>query len=225
MTVSAIGVPVSRNGKIGPASATYASQATCPKSCPFLSSGCYGESWRVGITTSRLNKSNDTALKAAHVEAAAIDNLPGLLDLRLHVVGDCADDETARVVSAAAMRYKRRKRPTDVWTYHHAWKDVERASWGGVSVLASCHSEEEAQEAMDRGYAAAMTVEKLPKKAYKKGDTTYFPCAEQNVGKTCVECRACFNDQGLLKKKLVLLLEIHTAKNKANAAQFAYVGG
>ena len=218
-------VELSKNGKIGPASATYASQVTCPSGCPFRDNGCYGEAGNVGYTTRRLNKSEATAHEAAQAEADGIDGLTGLMDLRLHVVGDCVDDESARIVSAAAMRFKRRRRPTDVWTYHHAWRDVARASWGGVSVLASCHSEDECKEAMDRGYAASMTVEKLPKKAYKKDGVTYFPCAEQNVGKTCIECRACFSDTRLLKKKLVLLLEIHTSTNKANAAQSAYVGG
>ena len=85
MTRSVIGVELSHTTKIGPASATYASQASCPGDCPLRKNGCYGESGRVGIHTAKLNKSDDGPIEIAYAEAAAIDKLSGLLDLRVHV--------------------------------------------------------------------------------------------------------------------------------------------
>ena len=214
---------ISQNTKVGPSSATYASQRSCPSGCPLRDSGCYGEGGNVGFTTRRLNKSEDNPIEIAKAEADGIDKLTGLLDLRLHVVGDCPDEESVKIVSDAAMRFRKRLRPTDVWTYHHAWKTVARALWQGVSVLASCHSHEEVLEAMQRGYAPAMTVKKMPKKAYKKDGITYVPCREQVSETTCVECRLCFDDMNLLAKKIVILFELHTGKNKAYKAIQAYL--
>jgi hypothetical protein len=224
MTRSVIGVELSHTTKIGPASATYASQASCPDDCPLRKNGCYGESGRVGIHTAKLNKSDDEPIEIAYAEAAAIDKLSGLLDLRVHVVGGCQTDVEAKIVGGAAGRFMTRRRPTDAWTYAHAWKTIKRASWGIMSVLASCHTVTEAKQAMSRGYAAALTVAKMPLKAYKEDGITFVPCPEQakdNI--TCVECRLCFDDSKLLEKKIVILFELHTGAKKAFAAlQRAY---
>ena len=218
MSKSATAVEASKNRKTGPCSATYSGQVTCPPDCPLMGEGCYAESGRVGITTRRLNDAGGDAIEVAHEEAAALDTLSGLLDLRLHVVGDCATDEAARIVSGAAERFEKRARHTDVWTYTHAWKDVKRESWGGVSVLASCHSETQVHEAMDKGYATCMTVEEMPEKAYKRDGVTYIPCLEQTRDTPCVQCRLCFKDKVLRRKKLVVLFALHTSKKKATAA-------
>jgi len=213
-----ISVGVSHNTKTGPVSATYASQESCPDSCPFLGSGCYGESGRVGIHTARINKSPLGALAVAKEEAAAIDEMSGLLDLRVHVVGDCSTDEAASIVGEAAGRFMKRKRPTSAWTYAHAWDVIKRASWGAMSVLASCHTKAEVKEAMAKGYAASITTAKMPEKTFTEDGVTYVPCVEQTKGITCVECRLCFDDARLLKKKIVIVFELHTAAKKAFAA-------
>jgi hypothetical protein len=212
------GVEISHNKKTGPVSASYASQESCPLTCPFLGEGCYGESGRVGIHTARLNKTDTTSLKVAKAEAAEIDGLSGLLDLRVHVVGGCKSDKEAKLVSGAAGRFMARKRPTDAWTYAHAWKSIKRASWGIMSVLASCHTKDEVKQAMAKGYAASITTAKMPEKAFTEDGITYVPCVEQTKGITCVECRLCLDDKKLLEKKIVIVFELHTAAKKAFAA-------
>tara|TARA_Y100000296_G_C5097778_1_gene218290 strand:+ start:46 stop:729 length:684 start_codon:yes stop_codon:yes gene_type:complete len=215
---SAMGVEISHNKKTGPVSATYAGQESCPPTCPFLGAGCYGESGRVGIHTAKLNKSTADSVAIAEAEAEAIDGLSGLLDLRVHVVGGCRSDAEAEIVGASAGRFMARRRDTDAWTYAHAWKAIKRASWGVMSVLASCHTKDEVKEAMSRGYAASITTAKMPEKAIVEDGITYVPCVEQTKGITCVECRLCFDDVGLLEKKIVIVFELHTAAKKAFAA-------
>ena len=128
------------NRKLGPVSATYASQWTCPRTCPWLHAGCYAESGPAGYVTHRLNGSNTrNALTIARQEARLIDGLTGDRHLRLHVVGDARTDSSARVLADASKRYMRRGGHT-VWTYTHAWSTVKRSSWGRVSVLASVES-------------------------------------------------------------------------------------
>src|SRR5262249_36720289 len=41
---AAVAVETTDNAKLGKVSATYASQATCPRSCPWFGAGCYAES-------------------------------------------------------------------------------------------------------------------------------------------------------------------------------------
>ena len=223
LSTSATAVEISNNRKTGPCSATYASQVTCPPTCIFLKSGCYGETGHTGFTTRRMNKGTSPAIDVATEEAAKIDGLTGLMDLRIHVVGDCATNEAAKIVSGSAERFQKRRRKTEAWTYTHAWRTVSRASWGRVSVLASCHTEAECLEAMALGYAASMTVSKMPAKAYKVDGVTFVPCLEQTKGRTCVECRLCLRDAFNLKNKIVILFEIHSSTKKANASQAEYV--
>jgi hypothetical protein len=160
-----------------------------------------------------------TALDCARAEAAEIDALPDNgRDLRLHVVGDCPTNGAARIVAAAAARYRARG-GGDVWTYTHAWRKVHRASWGdAVSVLASCENLDDAREAAARGYAVAMVV---PEHAGERAEVVdgfrVIPCPEQSRGdRTCVDCRLCFDDAGLRDRETpaIIALAIHGASKR-----------
>ena len=188
---AAIAVETSTNAKLGPVSATYASQASCPRSCPWMGQGCYAEHGLVGYQTRRLNRSAlRGALRIAEAEARAIDTLTGDRLLRLHVVGDARTDAAARELGAAADRYTRRgnapRRGRKVWTYTHSWRDVARESWGeSVSVLASVETVRDAQEAMAAGYAAAVVVAAFEREgAYRIDGVTVVPCPQQTRGVT-----------------------------------------
>src|SRR3954468_7603539 len=142
--------------KSRPVSTTSAAQWACPDTCPFMASGCYAESGPMAFTTRRLNAAGENSPEAiALVEAAAIRRLSGRNPLRLHLVGDCKTDEAARIVSTAAAEHTA-KHDRPVWTYTHAWREVERASWQSVSVLASCETEADVAAAVERGYATAI---------------------------------------------------------------------
>jgi hypothetical protein len=146
---AATAVEESRNQKIGPVSATMASQSSCPAECPFIRSGCYANGGNQGIHTARLNCSQITdPVKIAHCEAAAIGKLTSTRPLRVHIVGDVTSDQTARIIAEAAWKYRRRGvrvrspecTPSPVWTYTHGWRNIARRSFGVISVLASCDS-------------------------------------------------------------------------------------
>lgn len=219
----AIAVNVSKNAKIGVTAATYASRASCPPDCP-LWDGCYAKFGHVGMVTARLGKAgvdrNATALDVAEEEAEAIDNLNSGLPLRLHVVGDCRTNQTAKIVAGAAMRYSTRQNKAPVWTYTHAHRDVSRASWGTVSVLASCESTRDALDAMSRGYAAAIVTGPHPEngKAYHDAATglRIVPCPSQVRDEvTCAKCKLCWDDEKLLGSNTVIAFEAHGAKKNA----------
>lgn len=208
-----IGVEKSRNEKVGEISITYASQATCPNTCPLRGAGCYAELGRMGMITSKLNLSTATPLEAAREEARVIRELAkvSIRPLRLHGVGDCSTEEAARIVSEACEEYKGEK-----YTYTHAWETVPREAWGSVSVLASCENLEQADDAMKRGYAVAMVVpEHDGPRPYKVGGLTIQPCPQQTTpGVTCNSCRMCMNDKKLLERKKIIAFAAHGQRKR-----------
>lgn len=163
----AIAVAESGNEKIGDCATTYAAQTSCPTWCAFYNGGgCYAENGRIFTSsTGPLNENardaGASAIDVARAEATAIDRLPAFKchgrPLRLHTVGDCSSDACAQIVAAAADRYRARG-GGPVWSYTHAWRIVERASWGAVSILASCETPEQVELAHARGYATALVV-------------------------------------------------------------------
>lgn len=220
----------SRNKKIGDCAVTYAAQASCPASCAFKGGGgCYAENGRIfaGVT----KPLNETAaalhaspLDVARAEAEAIDALTvvGGRPLRLHTVGDCPDDECARIVSAAAERYMERG-GGQVWAYTHAWRDVDRDSWGKVSVLASCETDADLTEAWARGYAGSIVVEEFPgRKRYAldgPGAWKIIPCpAQMTEGAACSSCRLCFDENRLYWAGLVIGFAVHGTASTVKAA-------
>jgi hypothetical protein len=210
------------NLKLGPVSATYASQTSCPRSCPWLGAGCYAESGNVAWTTRRLNGSRQRGpLAVARAEAKAIDRLTGDRLLRLHVVGDCRTNAAARVVGEACKRYGRRgmlpRGGRKCWTYTHAWRTVARESWGtAVSVLASVETARDARAAMAAGYAAALVViEHERESAYQIDGVTVVPCPEQTRGVQCRDCGLCRDDERLRAAGLVIGFAAHGSRAAA----------
>lgn len=214
----AIFVQLSSNKKIGDAAATYVStRASCPK-CPLQGRGCYAETGRMGIHVAKLNAAAEgvSRLQAARAEALAIDQgaVLGGLPLRLHVAGDAATRGAAKIVAAAAERYRARG-GGQPWTYTHAWRRVPRAAWSSVSVLASIERVEDGTKALARGYAPALVVaEHASAKAYEAGGVHWVPCPEQTRGITCSECRLCFNADALRQRSTGIAFAAHGSSRK-----------
>lgn len=214
--MSAFAVELSQNAKIGPTHATYASQQSCPKSCPFQGAGCYAEHGLVRLHTQRVNTAdaNATPMDVARIEAEAIrKTLSGRHDLRLHVVGDCSTDEAASLVSDAALSVLKPGRKA--WTYTHASRDVQRESWGELSVLASCETTEQVRAAQDAGWATAIVVPEFKGHGLQDyGGIKLLPCVNQTKGAQCVECRLCMDDARLRDKGITIGFVPHSSGAK-----------
>jgi hypothetical protein len=191
----------SKNVKIGDVSATYASiDGSCPTDCAHRGAGCYAQSGNVGIHVSRMNATNkdrvrQDAREVAREEArqikAAISKGDDTRPLRVHVSGDCRTPSAAQTIAKAISGWREK-----VWSYTHAWKVVDRASWGRVSVLASVDNASDLSEAFARGYAPAIVVDRHPEdgKAFTREDgVKVIPCPNQTRDITCVQCGLCMN--------------------------------
>lgn len=208
----AIAVESSHNAKTGKVSATYVTQESCPPTCGYRNDICYAEKGMVAFTTRRLNAAalevDNTPESIAQSEADAIGNLTGKLPLRVHVVGDCQTDSAARIVSSAMLEHSA-KHNQPAWTYTHAWRDVDSASWQTASVLASCESVAEIPEAKARGYATAVVVDSFSSEDYLR-TPGLIACPEQATKKvTCATCQLCAKPDVLKRRGLTVAFAKH----------------
>lgn len=191
---------------------TYASiAATCPGSCPFRDNGCFAQAGAQHLTMGALDKAGRRVrgldvslaeadkLDATWVRGVPRDGARGGRDLRLHVGGDVSCEAGARALACAVERARARGLGS-CWTYTHRWRDIPRGAWGtAISVLASCETGRDVDEALGRGYAAAITVDHFasPRRFALRSHrgARAIPCPfEAGKGITCVQCRLCFDD-------------------------------
>lgn len=212
------------------------------------------------------------SLEIAKAEAAAIEKLAAYLNtyengpsklLRIHIVGDAVTADSARVIAEAAKPFVRRnaeiatlfsrnqegrlignggRGDSKVWAYTHGWRTVPREAWGEVSVLASCETQEDMEEAYAKGYALAAVVKKYENehlwksgeeqrwKAYPSGNFIILPCPNEagspskldpDTGKSvegkkpqCFECGLCLKEKMLREKRMVIAFETHGSSTK-----------
>jgi hypothetical protein len=181
------------------------------------------------MLTRKLNKAGEqlTPTMVALEEARAIDALQPAYQgqpMRLHTVGDCATNMAAKIVSAAAERWMARG-GGQVWTYTHAWREVDRMSWGQVSVLASCETPIDVELARSRGYASAIVVDEFEgEKRYALGTAMVIPCPAQTHGSPCTSCKLCFNDYRLRSNKLTIGFHVHGDNSSIRLARGSLKG-
>lgn len=140
----------------------------------------------------------------AKLEAKSIDNaynkVPDNTYLRLHVSGDSKTITGTKLLSKAASRWLN-KGGKGVWTYTHAWRNINRKHWGKISVLASIDSINDANLAKSLNYVPALVVSEFAsKKAFKisGSDIKWIPCpAQTNDNVSCSSCKLCFSEQKL----------------------------
>ncbi len=208
----------SKNSKVGDVAATYAPiSKTCPASCPLRDNGCYAQGGNVGFKVRRTEEysadlDGDTvAILEGDEIADMARHAPAGHALRIHVSGDATTSFRAKQMARGAAHW-----PGKVWSYTHAWRDVPRERWGVVSILASCESTHQANEALDAGYAAALVVEDHPPdgRAFTVGRLKLIPCPSQTRGVKCTDCRLCWNDDLLLRQHAAITFAAHGATRK-----------
>lgn len=227
--------------------ATFVSiQQTCPASCPFKrdadgANGCFADSGFSRILAKRLDLrarvTGVDGVQAIREEVRALDaafrggRVPqdgrkGGRDLRLHVGGDVPDTKSAELLAGAAQRWRKRGGGA-VFSYTHAWREVPRAAWGPVSVLASIELPADAARARAQGYQPAIVVDRFPDgpRVFEEAGQSYVPCpAEINPGKvTCVSCRLCFDDAALRRRGLGIAFAVHGKDEHAARTQLVQI--
>jgi hypothetical protein len=213
---------------IGPyCASTYVSiQSTCRDVCRFKNgNGCFAEAGYTGPLVRTLDEASK-GLRPAEIaanEAETIDAFGPIpldggkygrdgRDLRLHINGDAYDEESARILAGAAARWKERGGGA-VWAYTHSWRSIPVEAWGTISILASCETPADVKEARARGYASALVVRDFrgAERAHSlpEIDGKVLPCPAETRDTTCVQCRLCFDVEGLRVRRLVIGFSVH----------------
>lgn len=216
-------VEKSANAKTGMMSATYTGYQTCPDSCmmkpeigpsgEFQSSPCYASCDFVGITMHRITKAavNTDLIQIAIQECDGIDSLSGKNILRLKVGGDTPNSLYAGMLAKSCESYTA-KHGQATYGYTHNWANIERASFGGISMLASCDSIADIATAKARGYATATVVSEFPQgnKLFVIDGNKLLPCPNQiNAAVQCTDCKLCCHDANLRKHDLTIAFIAH----------------
>ena len=200
-------------------STTYTSMvATCDADgCPIYGE-CYPVSGplkalmrKLDVAAAGMSADEVAALEAFIIDQQWPDGIPqdgacGGRDLRLHVSGDVLTVIGARLLGAAATRWRRRGGGR-VWLYTHSWRRFPASAFGpNITALASVETEQEAKEVIERGYIAFLLLPRTDDEGFEDGDSpfllaeighTAIPCKAQSKGSNCAECRLCLGDADL----------------------------
>ncbi len=189
---------------------------TCPASCP-LKAECYALGGRLALHVRRLEalSRGRTVLSIAkgaalEILAAAANGLAVGRPLRFFQAGDARTEAAARVLAHAGRAWIRAG-GSAAWGYTHAWRDVPRGAWRGVSMLASVENLDDGKRALKAGYAPARVVSEHPVdgRAFDQGGVRWIPCPEQTRGVPCVACGLCFDDRALVARKSGIAFAAH----------------
>lgn len=210
---------------IGPyVSSTWNSLITCSDACRFKpknlfgpSAGCYADTpFLRGMFVNRLNIGSLRLWsipcmvieeEARQIRVAISEGVPkkgGVpRPLRLHVSGDCHCEKDAVLLAQVAKEW-RAAGGGPVWSFTHSWRTIPRAAWGEIGIWASVEQPGQIEEAAKLGYRVAYVMDKFPsgEKAFEILPGRYLlPCRYEAPGpenrKTCIECKACFDDSNL----------------------------
>lgn len=213
MLKSARFVLLSKNAKIGRASATYLPFESCDDSCPFKGAGCYACDLRPGIVPADCGRRPvDIARdeQGAIKDAVSSRRFPKGRPLRSGVSGDARTSPAAKVRGETASIW-RAGGGGSVWAYTHSWRSIPRTAWGqDLSILASVETATDGARALARGYAPALVVDRFPGKAWEDQGVTWHACpAQLRADVTCERCTLCFKGDSLAKRGHGVAFEVH----------------
>lgn len=204
-------------------STTYTSMmATCDADgCPIYGE-CYPVSGplkalmrKLDVAAAGMSPDEIAALEAFIIDQQWPDGIPqdgacGGRDLRLHVAGDVLTENGARLLGAAATRWRKRGGGR-VWLYTHSWRRFAASAFGpDITALASVETEQEAKQAIERGYIAFLLLPRTDDEGFEQGDSPFLlpeighmaiPCQAQTRASNCAECRLCLGEANLTTVK------------------------
>ncbi len=186
----------SSNIKTGPIPVTSSGRQSCPATCPFMGSGCYGENFRLGAYWQRLT-AGDVGISWRQL-LVKVAQLPPLTLWRHDQVGDLPPLRLAwgRVLLDELVAANLGRRG---FTYtHHRLNEagriaVRQATAQGFTVNVSTETETAADAALAHGMRAVLTVADAVKwRWHTRGGNVAIVCPAQRFENiTCASCQLC----------------------------------
>lgn len=178
----------SGNSKLGPMSATYRTQESCPDTCPLIGDGCYAHG-RLFSFPQRYGHSDIPAIVDRMIAEVPIGGM-----VRFEVTGDVmtVDGKVDWEWIRGCNRFAKMRPDVRIIRYTHSWQKVNAERFA-YPVNASCESPTEVEQAISRGYEAVivLTGEDDELIGQKIAGKRVIICPEQSKGVTCTQCRLC----------------------------------
>jgi len=205
-------VAMTTDKKVGPVMASYSPLDTCPDSCGFKSGGCYA--WELFYLRVLGEKISDGRIKIRTMEEAFKGSRRSAKIVRHRVAGDVVGDvdETVR-----ECEFAEENKLINIG-YTHDWKNPEAQKlkkW----FRASCNTLEEAQEAIDMGWAVTITAhgENVPKKTKLLNRRAVLcPAQVDKERMDCNTCKMCKTNGNT--KDVIIMFETHGNKGTISRA-------
>ncbi|MFY7897676.1 MAG: DUF7227 family protein [Candidatus Planktophila sp.] len=214
---------VSGNTKTGPITTTRTERETCPKTCPFYSSGCYATLGRERMQWDRLNR-NETGVNWDEFVSQIRRIVPNGVLWRHNTAGDLPHNEgNIDYLKLKQLINANKGRKGFTYSHHvlneHNIISLQNANMMGFTVNASCESVDDADRVMSEHNIPAVAVvhsEESRRFFTTSSGRKVITCpAALHPGKvTCATCGLC----QLADREFVIAFPAHGAsKNKVNA--------
>ena len=206
-------VGTSANKKTGCISQTYTTKNTCPKRCPFKSSGCYAKYGNTNIHWTQMKHSCEPKeLKSI------IKNTPHTDVIRHNVAGDIAKAGTSMIDTKLLDTLIEAYRGLKAYTYTHCRVDkrnieaVKKSIKAGFVINFSVEDIKTAKKCYKNNVPCVMAVNSMTKHTIKKEGLTFVQCpATYNENIHCKNCGLCYKKN----RKSIICFPAHgIGKNK-----------
>ena len=206
-------VGTSANKKTGCISQTYTTKNTCPKRCPFKSSGCYAKYGNTNIHWTQMKHSCEPKeLKSI------IKNTPHTDVIRHNVAGDIAKAGTSMIDTKLLDTLIEAYRGLKAYTYTHCRVDkrnieaVKKSIKAGFVINFSVEDIKTAKKCYKNNVPCVMAVNSMTKHTIKKEGLTFIQCpATYNENIHCKNCGLCYKKN----RKSIICFPAHgIGKNK-----------
>lgn len=186
-------VRTSGNKKLGASVAkTYTTRDSCPSTCAFLGSGCFGENFHQKFAWDRMHETGHNFTQLLD----EIGALPCNSNLRINVVGDYKDP--VEEIPRFSQVVRRKKLKVLNYTHHIPTEEISLAVRSASYIVNfSTESVSRANEYLDKGLNVVVALPSTleVKKAYRWGETTIVTCPAQLRDVTCENCMLCAKDR------------------------------
>ena len=202
-------VKTSGNKKLGASVyKTYTTRDSCPETCAFLNSGCFGENFHQKFAWDKMHKTGHDFSQLMDEVGA----LPTRSKLRINVVGDYKDP--IKEIPAFSQAVKRKQLDVLNFTHHYPTSDlIEAVKAASYTVNFSTESYAAALMCLDKGVNAVIALPSSTQgKSFKLDDATVVICPAQYRDVTCENCMLC--SQNRVERRIVVGFIAHGLKKK-----------
>lgn len=224
----------SSNTKVGAIPVSTTEESSCPRSCPYINSGCYARQGPIWWHWKKVTNKTYNNLVNWSGLCKFIAELPDKQPMRLnqsgdmpHLFGDLIPEKMQELKTAAEGRL--------VWSYTHHKKSkknlaiLKDASSTSLTIRVSCETLDQVDEVMDQGLSAALVISSDHPSAHLLADGKHWGLkspirsSKGRLGVLCPaqrfessQCQSCLLCPKVNKNTFIIFIAHGTQAKKVN---------